>query len=251
VLQPYFLPILARQGKKELRRSCFWLTLFTLLPRIAYCYDTAGWGLLEGAMAPKAFANIAFFNIMRFSPFFAVMEVMLGFVACRLVMLDGAEEGETVPKVGAMDTLLPLAGMIAVIALRGTGVLALSDMLVRSCIFMPLFLNFLMGLHRASIVPKVTDPIAKVLALKPLIWLGGLSFPIFVVHGPLGQLFYKKAIATKLFGGPMNVVYGPWFFWVYLLIVGIMAWFLQNFFMTSPKVGNLSKNIQAKLLKYL
>ena len=24
-------------------------------------------------------------------------------------------------------------------------------------------------------------------------FLGGISFPIFVVHGPLGQLFYKKA----------------------------------------------------------
>merc|ERR1712176_639632 len=86
VLTPYFLPVLAKQGKKELRRTCFWLTLFTLIPRLAYCYDTDGWALLEGAMPPKAFRNIAFFNMMRFSPFLATMEVMLGFVACRLVM---------------------------------------------------------------------------------------------------------------------------------------------------------------------
>ena len=28
-------------------------------------------------------------------------------------------------------------------------------------------------------------------------FLGGISFPIFIVHGPLGQLFYKKAGSEK------------------------------------------------------
>merc|ERR1712187_149770 len=108
-----------------------------------------------------------------------------------------------------------------------------------------------MGLHRASIAEEVTDPLAKLLARKPLVWLGGLSFPIFIVHGPLGQLFYKKAIASRLFGGPLNVVAGPWFFWVYLLIVGCAAWLLQNFFMSSKTVAGWSKSLQAKLLKFL
>lgn len=27
---------------------------------------------------------------------------------------------------------------------------------------------------------------------------GSISFPIFVLHGALGQLFYKKIIATKV-----------------------------------------------------
>lgn len=32
-------------------------------------------------------------------------------------------------------------------------------------------------------------------------YLGNLSFPIFIVHGALGQLFYKKVIASKVCGG--------------------------------------------------
>lgn len=27
---------------------------------------------------------------------------------------------------------------------------------------------------------------------------GSISFPIFVLHGALGQLFYKKIVATKV-----------------------------------------------------
>jgi len=250
VLTPYFLPVLAMQGKAQLRRTALWLTLFGLIPRLGYCYDTGAWGFLEGAMAPKAFPNLAYFNSMRFNPMWAVLEVMLGFVACRLVMLDGTD-GEAAPKAGPADTFLPFIGMVAVLVLRATGVLALSDLLVRSCIFMPLFLLFLMGLHRASFSATVTDPLARLFAWRPLIWLGKLSFPIFVVHGPLGQLFYKKAVASKLFGGPMNVVVGPSFFYAYLLIVGAAAWLLNTFFMPSKTVAAWSKSTQAKLLKFL
>jgi len=250
ILTPYFIPVIAKQDKKSLRRTAFFLTLFGFLPKLGYLYDTNAWGFLEGAMSPKAFPNLAFFNFMRFNPVWAVFEVMLGVVACRLVMLDHSGE-EPAPKVGILDTVLPLVGMVAVIILRATGVVALSDMIVRPLIFMPLFLLFLMGLHRSSILEKVTDPIAKFMAWRPLTWLGGLSFPIFVVHGPLGQLFYKKAIATKLFGGPMNVVQGPYFFWVYLLVVGVSAFLLNKFFMSSKAVASASKNVQEKVLKVL
>merc|ERR1711976_568297 len=122
------------------------------------------------------------------------------------------------------STLLPIAGMIGVVLLRATGVIQLSDMLTRALIFMPLFLRFLMSAHRASVLPKVTDPICKLLSSKLLVTLGNFAFPIFVVHGPLGQLFYKKIIATKLFGGPLHVICGPWFFYAYLAIVVAAAW---------------------------
>ncbi|CAK0847192.1 unnamed protein product [Prorocentrum cordatum] len=162
-------------------------------------------------------------------------------------MLDGADGEEKAPKTGPMSTLLPLVGMVAVILLRATGVIALSDMLTRALIFMPLFLAFLMAAHRASVKPKVEDAIVKVLSSKILTTLGGLAFPIFVIHGPLGQLFYKKLIATKLFGGPLNVVCGPWFFYVYLAIVLASAWVLQKTFLSSKKVGELSKRACGKL----
>merc|ERR1712113_1060024 len=109
-----------------------------------------------------------------------------------------------------------------------------------------------MGVHRASQLDQITDPLARFMALKPLPWFGRrLSFPIFVVHGPLGQLFYKKVIATKLFGAPMHVIAGPKFFYAYLAIVVASAWVLQKTFLGSKKVGSLSKNIVGRLASRL
>mmetsp|Transcript_75413 Transcript_75413/g.182203 ORF Transcript_75413/g.182203 Transcript_75413/m.182203 type:complete len:279 (+) Transcript_75413:1075-1911(+) len=239
---PFALRVLAKQTKRQLRRTAGVLFLLGLLPKLGYCYDHGAWWLLEGAMVPKAIPNLAVFNTQRFSPFYALIEVLLGAVACRLVMLDGAEGEEKAPASGQASVLLPLVGMVGVVLLRATGALALSDMLTRAAVFMPLFLLFLMAAHRASVLPTVRDPIVKLLSSKLLVTLGGLAFPIFIVHGPLGQLFYKKVIATPIFGGPLHVVFGPWFFYVYLAIVLASAWVLQKTFLSSKKVGSLSKS---------
>merc|ERR1711862_643696 len=87
---PFSLEVLAKQTKKQLRRTLGFLFVVGLLPKLGYCYDHNAWGLLEGAMAPKAMANLAIFNTQRFNPFYCTVEVLLGAVACRLVMLDGA-----------------------------------------------------------------------------------------------------------------------------------------------------------------
>jgi peptidoglycan/LPS O-acetylase OafA/YrhL len=244
---PFALPPIAKMSKDQLKRTGFFLFLAGLLPKLAWCYDHSAWGLLEGAMSPRALPNLAIFNVQRFSPFMALIEVLLGVVACRVVMLDGADGEEEAPKTGPASTLLPLVGMVAIILLRATGVISLSDLLTRALIFIPLFLAFLMAAHRASVKPKVEDGIVKILSSKILVTLGGLAFPIFVVHGPLGQLFYKKLIATKLWGGPLNVVLGPWFFYVYLAIVLASAWVLQKTFLSNKKVGELSKSACGKL----
>ena len=55
---------------------------------------------------------------------------------------------------------------------------------------------------RCTLVPGLTKinsfqkrlPCCAVLLAQ---FLGGISFPIFIVHGPLGQLFYKKAGSHK------------------------------------------------------
>eukprot|EP00933_Yihiella_yeosuensis_P041329 TRINITY_DN3571_c0_g1_i1.p1 TRINITY_DN3571_c0_g1~~TRINITY_DN3571_c0_g1_i1.p1 ORF type:complete len:533 (-),score=99.17 TRINITY_DN3571_c0_g1_i1:372-1970(-) len=241
-LLPFSLKVLAKQNKRHLRRSALFLFLVGLLPRLGYCYDHNAWSLMEGAMNPKAMANLAIFNTQRFNPFYAAIEVLQGAVACRLVMMDGAE-GETRPKKSdGLGTVIPLAAMIAVILLRAVGHIDLSDLMVRSCIFIPLFLTFLMATHRASIQPTISDPIVQLLQTKRAIRLGNLAFPIFVIHGPIGQLCYKKVIATKLFGAPLNVLYGPNFFWGYLTIVMALAWVLQKTFLTNKSVTNFSKS---------
>jgi hypothetical protein len=42
--------------------------------------------------------------------------------------------------------------------------------------------------------------LSAVMAWQPLVFLGTISFPFYILHGPLGQLFYKKVIAMKVFG---------------------------------------------------
>lgn len=246
---PFALPVLAKQSKAQLRRTALVLFLVGLLPKLGYCYDHQAWGMLEGAMSPKALPNLAMFNMQRFSPFYALIEVLLGAVACRMVMLDGAEGEEKAPKTNVLSTALPLLGMVAVVVLRAMGVLQISDLLTRALIFIPLFLSFLMSAHRASVLPEVKDGVVKFLSSKLLVSLGNLAFPIFVVHGPLGQVFYKKVIATKLFGGTMLAVVGPQFFYVYLATVMMAAWVLQKAFLSNKQVSSLSGKVVEKLSK--
>jgi peptidoglycan/LPS O-acetylase OafA/YrhL len=205
----YCLKVLALQSKAQLRRTLVILGGLSFIPRLAYSYDLNAWGIMEGMLSARTHPNYALFNSLRFSPLGALLEVLMGAAACRLVMLDKDEETE---KTGS--SILPLVGMVGVLVLRATGVIAINDMIVRSLIFLPLFIKFVMRLHRESVGSDGGNKLVpKILNLGIFKWLGGISFPIFIVHGPIGQLFYKKAVATKLFGGCMAAV--PGFFGVY------------------------------------
>ncbi|CAE8667775.1 unnamed protein product, partial [Polarella glacialis] len=85
---PYCLRVLSGQKKAELRRTLVFLTVLSLLPKLSYSYDLNAWGLMEGMLNAKTHPNYALFNSLRFSPFAAVLEVLMGATACRLVMLD-------------------------------------------------------------------------------------------------------------------------------------------------------------------
>jgi len=49
----------------------------------------------------------------------------------------------------------------------------------------------------------------------------------------------------------LNNICGPWFFWVYLLIVVAAAFLLNKFFMNIAKVKQWSASAQKTVLKYL
>lgn len=55
---------------------------------------------------------------------------------------------------------------------------------------------------------------------------GAISFPIFVLHGPIGQVFYKKIVATKLWGSVMPLSFFP----AYCGVVLLAAALVQKFF---------------------
>jgi peptidoglycan/LPS O-acetylase OafA/YrhL len=233
----YALKVLAVQSKAQLRRTLVILGGLSFIPRLAYSYDLNAWGIMEGMLNARTHPNYALFNSLRFSPLGALLEVLMGAAACRLVMLDSDKETKETG-----SSILPLVGMIGVLVLRATGLIAVNDMIVRSLIFLPLFIKFLMRLHRESVGPDGSNKlIPKFLNLGIFKWLGGISFPIFIVHGPLGQLFYKKAVATKLFGGSLARI--PGFFGVYWAAVIAFAWILNKFFVQNKGVQGVSKNI--------
>ena len=235
--------------KKALRRTATWLTIISLLPKIGYMYDFGCLGISEGWTSPKAHPNLAVFNMQRFSPVLIAAEVLIGAVACRLVMLDGASDDEAKPvSTNAMSTFGPLVAIVGLLTARASGLLEVSDMFVRPLLFIPLFLRLLMATHRNTVRPDVVDPLVKALNSKLLVGLGGLAFPIFVVHGPLGQVFYKKLIAKKLFG---QVLAGPGYFALYLGSVMALSWILQKTFMTNKSVGQWSKKSAESLASWM
>eukprot|EP00933_Yihiella_yeosuensis_P039560 TRINITY_DN3361_c0_g4_i1.p1 TRINITY_DN3361_c0_g4~~TRINITY_DN3361_c0_g4_i1.p1 ORF type:complete len:474 (+),score=66.77 TRINITY_DN3361_c0_g4_i1:45-1424(+) len=246
-VMPYCLRVISGQKKAELRRTLVFLTVISLIPKISYSYDLRAWEIYEGTLNAKTHPNYALFNALRFSPFAATLEVLMGVVACRLVMLDGASDAG---KTGS--SLLPLSALLAVILLRATGVINLNDMLIRGAVFIPLWIVFLMRIHRESVGPGgASKPLPNLLCQRPFLFLGGLSFPIFILHGPIGQVFYKKAVAKALFGksfarpSPHGI---DSFFGVYWAAVLIMSYILQKGFVESATVKQISGSVSKSLI---
>lgn len=234
---PFSLVPLSKMTKPQLRKTAFWLFAIYVLPKIGYWCDFNTLGLWEGITAPKAHPNYSVFNVLRFSPLFLVAEVLLGAVACRLVMLDNAVDEENAPRTNALSTLIPLALMLGGVYARAANMVPpMSDLLFRSCYFVPLFVRFLMAAHRNT-VRNVSDSVVSLLSQKWLVALGNLSFPIYIVHGPIGQVFYKKIVATQVFG---TVLKGPQPFVTYLFVTLGAAWLLQKGFLQSKSVQEAS-----------
>jgi peptidoglycan/LPS O-acetylase OafA/YrhL len=245
-LLPYALKVIACQSKRQLRRSLLILTIFSIITKLGYSYDLKAWYIMEGNLNAKTHPNYALFNSLRFSPLGALVEVLMGVAACRLVMLDTPDE---IAATGS--SLIPLVLMIAILVVRAAGLVEVNDLLVRSCLFIPLFISFLMRMHRESVGPQDTcKPVPKFLNLAILKWLGGISFPIFIVHGPVGQLFYKKVVAKTVFGDHPPVTI-PGHFAIWWLVVILFAAFLNKYFVQNKKVQGMSKNMTASLCKII
>lgn len=243
-IMPYGLPAIAALNSGQLVQTGWWIFAVYLLPKLGYAYDFNTWKMAEGIMNPKAHTNWAAFNTQRFCPLFAVAEVFLGVIACRIVMLDGTTEGHNnTRQTNSLSTAIPLAALLGLMAVRALGILEISDLLFRAVFFVPFFLRFLMAAHRNT-VKSVNDPLMSIFNNKLLVGLGNLAFPIYIVHGPIGQIFYKKIIATRLWG---QVLAGPENFVVYLGATVATAWLLQKTVLQNSAVNRWSKRTVDKL----
>lgn len=241
-LVPFGLPKIAEMDKKALRKTGFYVFLVNALPRIAYCQEFNAWKIVEGVTSPKAHPNYAAFNMQRFNPLLLASEVFMGAVAARMVMMDGADDKDKAPKTNALSTAVPLLSLIGIMIARATGQWVVSDMIAR-LVYVPVVLKFFQAAHRNT-VSGCKDPTLSLLNQKWLVWLGNLAFPIYIVHGPIGQIFYKKLIAVKLWG---TVQMGLQKFGLYLGTVGVVAWLMQQLVLNNSAVKTWSKNTVSSL----
>lgn len=95
VVLPHALPGIAAMRRAGLRMLLDVLTAVSLLGKLAYSYDLSAWTLLEGVTSARAHPNLMFWNLTRFHPFYALVEVLVGVAAVRLVMVEQVGGGQT------------------------------------------------------------------------------------------------------------------------------------------------------------
>ena len=309
VALPHALPWVASLRRSGLVKLLLALTAASLIPKLAYSYDLNVWSILEGVTPPKAHPNQLLWNVTRFHPFYALLEVLIGVAAARLVMVDGGErallsrwrsvcrvlrlvaafhvvrrrlllllllasfliltnkrpnmpqhyththkqtntnkptvDDDSKPraeKPAAPAPAWPAAvGLLALTAARAAGYLPLNDPLTRCLLFIPLFTLLVMRIHRNTVAGA--KGFTALLGTRPLTYLGTISFPIFVLHGAIGQVFYKKIVATKLWGGVMPQSFFP----AYCAVVLLSAVAVQHLFLENKKVQEISASITKKI----
>lgn len=242
VVMPFALKPIAAMTKKSLKLCAATLAGTMAVAKVAFAYDTGLWTALDGMLTARTHPNIMFGNATRFSPFYATLEVLLGVVACRMVMLDGVDGDKENEK--AASPVWPALAMVSIIVARTFELLPLSDHLTRSFLFIPLFCVFLMRIHRETVY-KAGTGLSAIMAWQPLVFLGTISFPFYILHGPLGQLFYKKVIAMKVFGQVFTSY--PKFFFAYMAITLLCAVVINQLFLSNKKVGEISGAVTKKI----
>ncbi|CAE7237011.1 unnamed protein product, partial [Symbiodinium sp. CCMP2456] len=120
-----------------------------------------------------------------------------------------------------------------------------NDAIIRGVLFVPLFTKFLTQMHRDALTANPA-PITKFFGSKPMATLGSIAFPMFILHGPIGQIFYKKVLAKKLWGGPMSTRFFP----IYLAICLGMSHLTNEYFVKNKKVGAIAGKVAQVLASW-
>ncbi|CAK9106520.1 Cytochrome P450 CYP72A219 [Durusdinium trenchii] len=229
---PSILPQVAKLSKDGLQKLLVALSAVSLLQKLSY---SQAWKFYCcGGFAEKT-AHPYLWNVTRFHPFGALVEIVIGVAAARCVMLDDESQKPS------MNPLWLFLASYASLGLRLT-TLNLNDAMIRTLLFMPLYTKFLVEMHRDCLTEN-PHRITRFFGSKSMTWLGSLAFPMFILHGPLGQIFYKKKIAEKLWGGILPKRFFP----LYLLLVMVAGHFTNEYFVKSKRVQQFSTSLARKL----
>eukprot|EP00930_Biecheleria_cincta_P001150 TRINITY_DN102311_c0_g1_i1.p1 TRINITY_DN102311_c0_g1~~TRINITY_DN102311_c0_g1_i1.p1 ORF type:complete len:461 (-),score=77.53 TRINITY_DN102311_c0_g1_i1:328-1710(-) len=229
------LPQVAQLSKVGLKRLFTALTTISILQKVSYS-ETSRFHSREVLAKPM---YPLLWNLTRFHPFWALMEMTMGIVAVRNVMLDTEEDRKT----KRMNPLWLFVASYASLGLRLTP-LDFNDAIIRGVLFVPLFTKFLTALHRDSLTDS-PSAITRFFGSSIMSRLGGLAFPMFILHGPIGQVFYKKSIAKRLWGKAMPKVFFP----VYLLIVLFSSHVVNEYFVKNKGVQAISARLSQFLAR--
>lgn len=90
---------------------------------------------------------------------------------------------------------------------------------------MPLFILKLVSADGSN------DPVARLLACRPMLWLGGISFELFMVH------LFAMRLTQHFIPLDDNVLYDYMYFAVAFVVAVVMAWLLHIGFV--KPVGNV------------
>ncbi|CAK9113970.1 unnamed protein product [Durusdinium trenchii] len=232
----FVLPQVAQLTKNGLQKLLFALTGISLLQKVSYSETSRFHSHFEHPVDGKVMHPLIW-NLTRFHPFWALCEMTMGIVAARHVMLDTEEEKKMQP---ANPLWLFLAAYSSLL-LRLTK-FDFNDAIIRGVLFVPLFTEFLTAIHRDALSAK-PSAITKFFGSKTMANLGSIAFPMFIVHGPVGQIFYKKAIAKKIWGKPMPHAFFPF----YLAIVLGISHLVNEHFVKNKKVGAIAGKVAQTL----
>eukprot|EP00401_Gymnodinium_catenatum_P083128 CAMPEP_0117621840 /NCGR_PEP_ID=MMETSP0784-20121206/87839_1 /TAXON_ID=39447 /ORGANISM="" /LENGTH=448 /DNA_ID=CAMNT_0005425773 /DNA_START=71 /DNA_END=1417 /DNA_ORIENTATION=+ len=231
---PAILPRVAALSKNGLQKLFYALTSVSVLQKLSYS-ETTRFHSREIATTQPMYPLI--WNLTRFHPFWALIEMTMGIAATRDVMLDTEDD----KKKRHMNPMLYFIASYASLGLRLTP-LDFNDAIIRSTLFVPLYTKFLTALHRDCLSEKPAA-ITRFFGSKLMTQLGSLAFPMFILHGPIGQVFYKKAVAKRLWGRAMPRAFFP----VYLAIVLVTSHLLNESFVKNKTVQRLAGKL-AQLL---
>lgn len=224
------LPYVSQLSKDGLRKLLFGLSALSIMQKVSY---SAAWQYTCRGNYICRSQPTHLWNMTRFHPIWALVEVTMGIAAARGVMLDGEEQRSR----RRTNPLIYFIASHATLLLR-TSRANLNDALTRSTLFVPLYLKFITTMHRDCLSDSPAL-ITRFFGSRIMARLGSLAFPMFILHGPMGQLFYKKAVATRLWGRVMPQSFFP----IYLLLVLLAGHIANEGFVKSKSVQRVSSRI--------
>lgn len=179
-----------RSSKQTLFLVLFSIFATLLLVRLIYSAKIGFWGFEES----RADLDWNLFNLVRFSPILNSLEflagVLVGMLFTRVALA---------PSFSSVYSSIYFTLLFLIMVLRLW--YPVNDMLSRT-LFIPLFLAWVyyLSFQKGALSSFLKSPV--------LVYLGNLSFSIFIVHGALGQLFYKRAVRSWLgHEAPSFIVY--------------------------------------------